>query len=75
MAPEIYPLPNFHLYVGVPAFVELAVKERLVPEQIVVAVGVTVIVGVTAGVTVIVTPVEVTVEGEAHARELVISTE
>ena len=47
----------------------------LVPAQIVAALDVAVIVGVTEGLTVIVTPADVTVAGEAQARELVISTE
>lgn len=70
----MYELPNFHLYVGVPPFIGLAVKVSVFPAQIVL-VPVTVTDGVTTGLTVIVTPEEVTVAGTAQARELVISNE
>ena len=51
MAPEIYALPNFHLYAGVPPpFVEPAVNRMLVPGQIAVALELAVTVGVTVEV-------------------------
>jgi hypothetical protein len=64
VAPVIYPVPNFHLYAGVPPFVELAVNAMLIPAQIVVALEDTLTVGVTDEVT-------VTVAVLAHPLKLV----
>ena len=72
VAPEIYALPNFHLYkVEEPSFVATEVKVTLAPVQIVSTDGAIVTVGVTVGLTVITNGRDVTIVGLAQAALLV----